>query len=1209
MESLLNNINPWKGLNFYKEGEILYGRNNEIESLSQFIINNTQTVLYGKSGIGKSSILNAGIFPIARKAGMVPIPMRLDHNKGISYIDQIRTAITESKVDIHEIVPVINDSKETLWEFFHRNIFFDKNGTRIQLLLVFDQFEEFFTLQQNELAKRTFFDELADLINDITPLYIINSKKNQNPPPSIDIQEVTESLDSMDIDINLDEATESETKKSYLQRIDHHIVFTLREDFLSYLERYTAYIPAMKSNRYALLPINEEQAADIIMKPVKGLIDKNVAELIIRKVTGKIEFKLDGIPELEVDAAVLSLYLSRLYVKKGIGDVTITAELVNQFSSDIIKDFYEESIKDLPQAAIEKIEDRLLTYEGRRNNVSRSDLVKEGVYPNVLNTLVEDRKLLRQFSYQDDIRVEFMHDILCPVVNERISQRETAKRQAEEQRVQEERQKKLLEEEQRKRDAIEAQAKADRIRMEEEAKEQKMRTRRIIIGFVLLATIAGIGVAYYYYYYKHVYSTYYKSYELVNGWPVGIGELSITELGHFPLYYKLSHKGYKRENTDIEVCSSNEKLPQGPRIPRLLETDYSKFDNKAFDYIKMLSQVKSIHFEAGEKGRINKEVIKGDNDSILFFINYFHLETEGQAWIQFVSSYGQSMAISDNGMDRIKLTWVIASEGEDNRNSGRIRSLMFYDALGVSQPATTGNNGYSISYSDDGLVTQRIALDEFGRPFDSKYNVKTTRISGDTTIVQYSHISLNSDNLEPTIGPDGVWKTISIKNEQLLYLPLQSDPAAKRILSKDSKGNTIKILTESLSSSISPSVIKRTFSDKGYLCSEENLNPDGTPLITSDSIYLYNWQYSEEGNIISAEYYNTQKELVYSKKIERHDNVIYERTYDRKNKERPTLLQIDSSFNDYKSTSFFSTDNIPINIAAYDSSILFHRQTITTEDNKKTTCFYSYDNSTGKECRQVITKNKFGGVKSYYKKVEVFDSDNNMTSYQIFDEEDHIVKSMMYFYQNGQQVARAAMGIEGTPVRSPEWEEEGFGYYKIYFAKDFSNNYSGITAVNEWEDPSIFYDGVEQEYKQVDYGDFKGWLMTKDNHAYDILNSYKQFVFNKDKNVTNSTIPYIHILDRSCSVYDSGKGLKDGDRLIKVGNWEWGQSTEKLATVWQRMKKTPVEIEVLRPTKNGLERKEFLMQVRSSDLDLVEYRLFAMTPSELQMINRILKHN
>ena len=32
MANQTTNINPWKGLNFYKEGDIIYGRNSEIES-------------------------------------------------------------------------------------------------------------------------------------------------------------------------------------------------------------------------------------------------------------------------------------------------------------------------------------------------------------------------------------------------------------------------------------------------------------------------------------------------------------------------------------------------------------------------------------------------------------------------------------------------------------------------------------------------------------------------------------------------------------------------------------------------------------------------------------------------------------------------------------------------------------------------------------------------------------------------------------------------------------------------------------------------------------------------------------------------------------------------------------------------------------------------------------------------------------------------
>jgi putative ribosome biogenesis GTPase RsgA len=60
--------NPWKGLDSYQETDRLYGRDEEIELLFSRIEYNIQTVVYSRSGIGKSSIINAGIFPKARQA-------------------------------------------------------------------------------------------------------------------------------------------------------------------------------------------------------------------------------------------------------------------------------------------------------------------------------------------------------------------------------------------------------------------------------------------------------------------------------------------------------------------------------------------------------------------------------------------------------------------------------------------------------------------------------------------------------------------------------------------------------------------------------------------------------------------------------------------------------------------------------------------------------------------------------------------------------------------------------------------------------------------------------------------------------------------------------------------------------------------------------------------------------------------------------------
>ena len=171
--------NPWKGLIYYHEGETLYGRDKETQDLAHYIINNTQTILYGKSGIGKSSIVYAGVFPIARASGRYPIPIRLKHSGSSSYLSQIKTAFEESGIKKHEILPAVNNDAETLWEFFHRNSFYiDERNNCVNPLVVFDQFEEIFTLQNDEEKRVQFFSELADLINGITPQYIIDANDN-----------------------------------------------------------------------------------------------------------------------------------------------------------------------------------------------------------------------------------------------------------------------------------------------------------------------------------------------------------------------------------------------------------------------------------------------------------------------------------------------------------------------------------------------------------------------------------------------------------------------------------------------------------------------------------------------------------------------------------------------------------------------------------------------------------------------------------------------------------------------------------------------------------------------------------------------------------------------------------------------------------------------------------------------------------------------
>lgn len=404
--------NPWLGLESYKENQIIYGRNTEISDLSQRVLNDTDTVVYGKSGIGKTSVINAGILPIARQNEFEPIVIRFDHSNTISYIKQLDGYI-RNKVEVEDVLPARNAEKELLWEYFHRHLFF-VDGKRKKLLLIFDQFEEIFTLQQNPTARLDFFRNFGDVLNGMMPKELVDNLdvKNSDTPKTNNTQ-VEGFTDLANIFNAPNDDVSAETQ--YIDDNNIHFVFVLREDFLSEFEFYTIKIPSLKLHRFALRPLNEEQAAEIIIKPCPGLVSLDVARLIIETVTNRKDFSLGDEPEIEVDAAVLSLFLSRIYQKLDVNDDVISSRIIKQFGTDTIKDFYVDSVENLTDEELNLMEDKLLTTNGRRNNVSYVDFCKF-VNKEKVDDLIHNKKLLRTFNYGNDLRLEVIHDILCPII-------------------------------------------------------------------------------------------------------------------------------------------------------------------------------------------------------------------------------------------------------------------------------------------------------------------------------------------------------------------------------------------------------------------------------------------------------------------------------------------------------------------------------------------------------------------------------------------------------------------------------------------------------------------------------------------------------------------------------------------------------------------------------------------------------------------------
>ena len=406
----MNNINPWIGLNSYQEGQILYGRSQEIQDLSMSVFYNRQTVVYGKSGIGKSSLLHAGIFPMARLRGCLPISVRFDHASEISYRQQLIQRITDAVLaagGVMEDTQTDTDAPQSLWEFFHR-MQPQKDGQIITPLIVIDQFEEIFTLTKNTQTVRAFFDELADLFNDMMPDYLQSHGALQST------RETGSIFDDLQI---------IPSNSRFASEMSYHIVFVLREDYLSNLERYTAHIPALKQNRYGLLPITYRQAMEIITKPCEGLVSTEVADAIIRHITPDQDIN----DETPIDSAILSLFLSRLYEKKK-DDSFISMQLVKEQGETLIEDFYAEVVADINRKTVELLEDVLINTDGHRENVTIESLYKrEGIEPSSVETL-ERAHLLRIFSYGNVQRVEFAHDVLCPIIVRRRSERQNVAR-------------------------------------------------------------------------------------------------------------------------------------------------------------------------------------------------------------------------------------------------------------------------------------------------------------------------------------------------------------------------------------------------------------------------------------------------------------------------------------------------------------------------------------------------------------------------------------------------------------------------------------------------------------------------------------------------------------------------------------------------------------------------------------------------------------
>src|SRR6266480_1668162 len=216
-----------------------FGRDRESVDLANKILANRLVVVYAKSGVGKTSLLNAGIAQLLRNEKCLPLIVRVnDVQRGPfnSIVEGIRTAAERQSV---EYFP---GNQASLWHFFKTAEFW-QGDLLLTPVLILDQFEELFTIQSIG-TQAAFLSDLGYLVRGVSPS--TTPQADLNPAETGHLH---------------NELTETPP--------DLRIVLSLREDYLGFLEEAADWMPQILDHRFRLTPLSIQAATEALTRPAQ----------------------------------------------------------------------------------------------------------------------------------------------------------------------------------------------------------------------------------------------------------------------------------------------------------------------------------------------------------------------------------------------------------------------------------------------------------------------------------------------------------------------------------------------------------------------------------------------------------------------------------------------------------------------------------------------------------------------------------------------------------------------------------------------------------------------------------------------------------------------------------------------------------------------------------------------------------------------------
>jgi hypothetical protein len=382
--------NPYVGPRPFEREErnLFFGREREISELQSLLTAHRTLLLYAASGAGKTSLLNAGllplmeqegfeVFPVARVRGMIPGGVRPEDISNL-YVFNTLMSWTEDEA-ANKTLP-----RMSLAQFLKtREHILDLEGFPAPRLIVFDQFEEFFTVYQEHWKQREdFFHQVAGALEEDPVL---------------------------------------------------RVLFVIREDYLARLDPYVSLLPERLRTRYRLVRLGFEDACRAVEGPLKGsgrsfadgVAARLVGELLKTKVESVTGETVEAVGEY-VEPVQLQIVCKNLWDSLPTDITVITAEHL-QFFGDVdeaLKVFYENAVQKAiseTEVAEEKLRKwftrELITPAGTRGTVYRGKEDTDGI-PNAAVDILENEHILRGELRAGAHWYELTHDRLIePIRN------------------------------------------------------------------------------------------------------------------------------------------------------------------------------------------------------------------------------------------------------------------------------------------------------------------------------------------------------------------------------------------------------------------------------------------------------------------------------------------------------------------------------------------------------------------------------------------------------------------------------------------------------------------------------------------------------------------------------------------------------------------------------------------------------------------------